>query len=75
MAKNNGICINLITFAESESRIELLYEMIQKSKGEILQINDFDFKIPNSLLNNDILTIKTTLNINLHKVLEFKKSK
>ena len=70
MAKNNGICINLITFAESESRIELLYEMIQKSKGEIFQINDFNFS--NSLLNNDILTVKTTLKINLHKVLEFK---
>ena len=40
MAKNNGICINLITFADSESRIELLYEMIKKSEGEIFQLND-----------------------------------
>ncbi len=61
---------NLITFAESESRIELLYEMVKKSKGEIFQMNDFIFS--NCFLNNDILTIKTTLNINLHKVLEFK---
>ena len=43
MAKNNGICINLITFADSESRIELLYEMIKKSEGEIFQLNDFIF--------------------------------
>ena len=44
--------------------------MVKKSKGEIFQINDFIFS--NSFLNNDILTIKTTLKINLHKVLEFK---
>ncbi len=31
---------NLITFANSESRIELLYEMIKKSEGEIFQLND-----------------------------------
>ena len=35
MVKNNDICINLITFSDSESRIELLYEMIKKSEGEI----------------------------------------
>ena len=48
--------------------------MIKKSEGEIFQINDLSIVDEiNSFLNNDILTIKTTLNINLHKVLEFKK--
>ena len=65
------VCINLINFAESaESRIEFLYEMIKKSKREKFLSNDFIFS--NSFLNNDILTIKIILNINLHKDLEFK---
>ena len=51
MAKEKGIIINLITFQDSESEIDILMSMVEKSGGEIIRVN------PNAILDgfNDLL--------------------
>ena len=39
MARQKGIVINLITFEDSESEIEVLMNMVQKWGGEIIRVN------------------------------------
>ena len=45
MAKEKGIIINLITFQDSESEIDILMSMVDKSGGEIIRVN------PNAILD------------------------
>ncbi len=72
MAKNRGICINLITFSDSESNIQVLMNMVQKTGGEIIQFNpNENLEEIDSFLNRDIIASQTQLQIKLNKVLEF----
>ena len=73
MAKIEEICINLITFSDSESNIQVLINMVQETGGEILQLNPNDnIDDIETFLNNDIIASKVQLEIKLNKMLEFK---
>ena len=73
MAKEKGIIINLITFQDSESEIDVLMNMIQNSGGEIVRVN------PNAildgfkdLLENEALASEVELRMNLNKCMTFR---
>ena len=73
MAKVGEICINLITFSDSESNIQVLINMVQETGGEILQLNPKDnFDDVDTFLHNDIIASKVRLEVKLNKMLEFK---
>ena len=73
MAKISEICINLITFSDSESNIQVLINMVQETGGEIIQLNpNNNFDDIETFLNNDIIASKVQLEIKLNKILEFK---
>ena len=72
MAKISEVCINLITFSESESNIQILINMVQETGGEIIQLNPNDnFDDIETFLNNDIIASKVQLEIKLNQMLEF----
>ena len=73
LANELGIIINLITFKDEESEINILLEMIKESGGDISRVNPEkiidDF---NNILTNKIIGTNTKLTINLNKMLTFK---
>ena len=73
MAKEKGIIINLITFQDSESEIDVLMNMIQNSGGEIIRVNPNEildgFK---DLLENEALASEVELRMNLNKCMTFR---
>jgi len=73
LANELGIIINLITFKDEESEINILLEMIKESGGDISRVNPEkiidDF---NNILTNKIIGTNTKLTINLNKLLTFK---
>lgn len=73
LANELGIVINLITFKDEESEINILLEMIKESGGDISRVNPEkiidDF---NNILTNKIIGTNTKLTINLNKMLTFK---
>ena len=73
MAKERGIIINLITFQDSESEIEVLMTMIEKSGGEIIRVNPSAILDGfNDLLENQALASEVELRMNLNKCLTFR---
>ena len=73
MAKERGIIINLITFQDSESEIEVLMTMIEKSGGEIIRVNPSTILDGfNDLLENQALASEVELRMNLNKCLTFR---
>jgi len=73
MAKEKGIIINLITFQDSESEIEVLMAMIEKSGGEIIRVNaDAILDGFNDLLENEALASEVEIKMNLHKCMTFR---
>ena len=73
MAKEKGIIINLITFQDSESEIEVLMAMIDKSGGEIIRVNaDAILDGFNDLLENEALASEVEIRMNLHKCMTFR---
>ena len=73
MAKVKGVIINLITFQDSESEIEVLMPMIEKSGGEIIRVNPNAILDGfNDLLENEALAVEVELRMNLNKTLTFR---
>ena len=73
MAKEKGIIINLITFQDSESEIEVLMTMIEKSGGEIIRVNPNAILDGfNDLLENEALASEVELRMNLNKCMTFR---
>ena len=73
IANQKGIVINLITFEDSESEIEVLMSMVQKSGGEIIRVN------PNAILDgfndllvNEVIASEVSVRMNLNKCLTFR---
>ena len=73
MAKEKGIIINLITFQDSESEIEVLMAMVEKSGGEIIRVNPNAILDGfNDLLENEALASEVELRMNLNKCMTFR---
>ena len=72
-AKQKGIVINLITFEDSESEIEILMSMVQKSGGEIIRVNPHAILDGfNDLLENEALASEVEIRMNLNKCMTFR---
>jgi len=73
IAKEKGIVINLITFEDSESEIEILMKMVQNSGGEIIRVNPFAILDGfNDLLENEALASEVEIKMNLNKCMTFR---
>ena len=73
MAKEKGIIINLITFQDSESEIDVLMNMIQNSGGEIVRVNPNAILDGfNDLLENEAIASEVELRMNLNKCMTFR---
>jgi hypothetical protein len=73
MAKEKGIIINLITFQDSESEIDILMAMVEKSGGEIIRVNPNEILDGfNDLLENEAVATEVELRMNLNKCLTFR---
>ena len=72
-AKEKGIIINLITFEDSESEIEILMNMVQKSGGEIIRVNPNAILDGfNDLLENEAIASEVEVKMNLNKSMTFR---
>ena len=72
-AKEKGIIINLITFQDSESEIDILMAMIEKSGGEIIRVNPNAILDGfNDLLENEAIASEVELRMNLNKCMTFR---
>ena len=72
-AKQKGIVINLITFEDSESEIEILMSMVQKSGGEIIRVNPHAILDGfNDLLENEAIASEVEVRMNLNKCMTFR---
>lgn len=73
MAKEKGIVINLITFEDSESKIEVLMNMVKNSGGEIIRVNpSLILDGFNDLLENEAIASEVEIKMNLNKCMTFK---
>ena len=72
-ALEKGISINLITFKDQHSGIEILMKMVEKSGGEIMRVTPEqiveDFS---DMLQSNTIGMNTTLEIKLHNLLMFR---
>ena len=72
-AKSRGIIINLITFDDSESEIEVLMKMVQNSGGEIVRVNaNAILDGFNDLLENEAIASEVSIKMNLNKCMTFR---
>ena len=73
MAKAKGIVINLITFEDSESEIDILMKMVQNSGGEIIRVNPNAILDGfNDLLENEAIASEVNIKMNLNKCMTFR---
>ena len=73
MAKEKGIVINLITFEDSESEIEVLMNMVKNSGGEIIRVNpNLILEGFNDLLENEAIASEVEIKMNLNKCMTFR---
>ena len=73
IAKEKGIIINLITFEDSESEINVLMNMIQNSGGEIIRVNPQAILDGfNDLLENEAIASEVEIKMNLNKCMTFR---
>jgi hypothetical protein len=73
MAKSKGIVINLITFEDSESEIDILMKMVQNSGGEIIRVNPNAILDGfNDLLENEAIASEVNIKMNLNKCMTFR---
>ena len=73
MASEKGIVINLITFEDSESEIDILMNMVQKSGGEIIRVNPNAILDGfNDLLENETIASEVSIKMNLNKCMTFR---
>ena len=73
MAKQKGIVINLITFEDSESEIEVLMNMVKNSGGEIIRVNPNAILDGfNDLLENEVIASEVEVRMNLNESMTFR---
>ena len=73
LAKEKGIVINLITFEDSESEIEILMNMVKNSGGEIIRVNpNLILDGFNDLLENEVIASEVEIKMNLNKCMTFR---
>jgi hypothetical protein len=72
-AKEKGVVINLITFEEAESKIDILMSMIDQTGGEIIRVkpneilNEFS-----NLLTTEVIATNVSIKVKLHKLMQFR---
>jgi hypothetical protein len=72
-AKEKGVVINLITFEEQESKIDILMSMIDQTGGEIIRVkpteilNEFS-----NLLTTEVIATNVSIKVKLHKFMQFR---
>ena len=73
MAKEKGIVINLITFEDSESKIEILMPMIDQTGGEIVRVKPSEILGEfSNLLTTEVIASNVKIKVKLHKVMQFR---
>jgi hypothetical protein len=72
-AEKKGISINLITFKDEHSEIEILMKMVEKSGGEITRVTpDKIVEQFSGLVESNIIGVDTSLEIILPNILKFR---
>jgi len=72
-AKEKGIIIDLITFEDEQSNIEVLMNMIDQTGGEIIRVKcDNILQEFSNLLQNDIVATNVKVKVKLHKTMKFR---
>ena len=72
-ARQKGIVINLITFEDSESEIEVLMNMVNNSGGEIIRVNPHAILNGfNDLLENEVIASEVEVKMILNKCMTFR---
>ena len=72
-AEKKGISINLITFKDSRSDIEILMKMVEKSGGEITRVTpEKILEQFSGLVESNIIGVDTNLEIILPNILKFR---
>ena len=73
-AKEKGVVIDLVTFEDIESNIEILTAMIEQTGGEITRVkpNDILEEFGN-LLSNELVATNVKVKVKIHKLMQFRK--
>lgn len=73
LAKEKGIIIDLVTFADAESKVEILTSMIEQTGGDIINVKpDEILDSFSNLMNAEIVATKVKVTVKLHKALKFR---
>jgi len=73
LAKTKGIIIDLITFEDEQSNIDILMHMIEETGGEIIRVKPTEILNQfSNLLTNEIVATNVKVKVKLHKLMQFR---
>jgi hypothetical protein len=73
IAKEKGVIIDLLTFEDEQSNIEILMGMIDQTGGEIIRVKCTDILEQfSNLLTNEIVATNVKIKVKLHKLMNFR---
>ena len=72
-AKEKGVVIDLITFEDEQSNIEVLMAMIDQSGGEIIRVKPTEILEQfSNLLSNEVVATNVKIKVKLHQLMQFR---
>jgi hypothetical protein len=72
-AKDKGIVIDLITFEDEQSNIEILMTMVEQTGGEIIRVKPTEILEEfGNLLTNEVVATNVKVKVKLHKLMHFR---
>jgi hypothetical protein len=73
IAKSKGIVIDLITFEDEQSNIDILMAMIDETGGEIIRVKPTEILEQfSNLLTNEVVATNVRVKVKLHKIMHFR---
>lgn len=73
IAKSKGVAIDLITFEDEQSNIDILMYMIEETGGEIIRVKPTEILNQfSNLLTNQIVATNVKVKVKLHKLMQYR---
>jgi hypothetical protein len=73
LAKTKGVIVDLITFEDEQSNIDILMHMIEETGGEIIRVKPTEILNQfSNLLTNEIVATNVKVKVKLHKLMQFR---
>ena len=73
IAKSKGVIIDLITFEDEQSNIDVLMHMIEETGGEIIRVKPTEILSQfSNLLTNQVVASNVKVKVKLHKLMQFR---